>query len=297
MPSPRPFHILNARDYHLQLGIQTKIMGILNLTPDSFSGDGFVPQTQRDRHKILAAAEELVYEGADIIDLGGESSRPGSSRITPAEEKQRIIPTLELLAQRLKVPISIDTYKVSVAQSALDAGASIINNIRGIQSHPGLLRMVKNYQAAIVLMHMRGTPQTMQRHIAFRNVIRETIQELREAIEKSLEFGILSDRIMIDPGIGFGKTIKNNLELLHHLEEFKILQQPLLIGTSRKSFIGHVLQRPISDRLLGTAATVCLSILKGAHIIRIHDVKPLKDLITMTDAILQSQTFPQEQNR
>jgi len=268
------------------LGQQTQIMGIVNVTPDSFSQDGCLGKTNR----VLLLARKHIREGAGIIDVGGESTRPGSRRISAKEEINRVIPTVTALAKKIKVPISIDTYKPLVAKAALDAGASIINNIMGTKPEAGLLKMVKNYDAAIVLMHIRGTPQTMQKAVHYHNLTAEIIHSLRKSIEKCLEIGIKSDRIILDPGIGFGKTVEHNLEILNRLDDFKILKRPLLIGTSRKSFIGKVLDRDVSHRLLGTAATVCASILKGAHIVRVHDVKAMKETVGMTDAIMNEHT-------
>ena len=282
----RPHFVFRARDFRLDLGRQTKIMGILNLTPDSFSLDGILPNSRDNLKKAIALGKKLIADGADILDIGGESTRPGAQKISAQEEINRIIPTIKALAKKSKVPISVDTYKSMVAQYALDAGASIINNIKGVHSNKTFLRMVRNYQAAIVLMHIRGTPKTMQRNIFYKNLISDIIAELRKAIENCLEIGIKSDRIIIDPGIGFGKTPEQNLEIIARLKEFRILNQPILMGTSRKSFIGKVLNKEIKDRLMGTAATVCACVLKGAHMVRVHDVRPMKEIIAMTDAIL-----------
>ena len=282
----RPHFVFRSGDFRLDLGRQTKIMGILNLTPDSFSLDGILPNSRDNLKKAIALGKKLIADGADILDIGGESTRPGAQKISAQEEINRIIPTIKALAKKSKVPISVDTYKSMVAQYALDAGASIINNIKGVHSNKAFLRMVRNYQAAIVLMHIHGTPKTMQRNIFYKNLISDIIAELRKAIENCLEIGIKSDRIIIDPGIGFGKTPEQNLEIIARLKEFRILNQPILMGTSRKSFIGKVLNKEIKDRLMGTAATVCACVLKGAHMVRVHDVRPMKEIIAMTDAIL-----------
>ena len=282
----RPHFIFEARDFRLPLGQRTKIMGILNLTPDSFSHDGIFVHTKSSHAQALALGKKLILEGADILDIGGESTRPGAQRISAQEEIDRIIPTVKALVKENKAPVSVDTYKPLVAQHALDAGASIINNIKGVSSEKKLLQMVRNYQAAIVLMHIRGTPKTMQRNIFYKNLISEIIGELRKAIENCLEIGIKSDRIIIDPGVGFGKTAEQNLEIIARLEAFKILNQPILIGTSRKSFIGKILKKEVNERLMGTAATVSACIFKGAHMVRVHDVLPIKEIVTMTDAIL-----------
>ena len=282
----RPHFILTAKNLKIPLGEQTKIMGIVNITPDSFSHDGLIKNRKTDYHDAaFRYAQKLIREGADIIDLGGESSRPGSNPVNAPEELKRIIPTLKRLTKTNRVPISVDTYKPLVAKNALEAGASIINNIRGTQIDKSLLKMICDYKAAIVLMHMRGTPQTMQKNITYKNLVREITKELKKSIEICLEIGIKSDRIIIDPGIGFGKTAEQNLEIINCLDVFQTLNQPILIGTSRKSFIGKILKQEVHERLMGTAATVCNSILHGAHIVRIHDVGKLKNLIRMSDAI------------
>jgi dihydropteroate synthase len=186
------------------------------------------------------------------------------------------------------VPISVDTYKEQVAKCALDAGASIINNIMGVKVKKSFLRIVRRYNAAIILMHIRGIPKTMQKNIRYKDLISEILLELKNSIEKCLEIGIKSDKIIIDPGIGFGKTPEHNIQILQRLSEFKILNQPLLIGTSRKSFIGNILKKDVSQRLMGTAASVSVGILKGAHIVRVHDVKEMRQIVTMTDTILNA---------
>jgi len=261
-------------------------MGIINITPDSFSNDGCISRGTDPTKKAVALARKFVKDGADILDVGGESSRPGSTKIEASVEIKRVIPTIKRLSPSLKIPISIDTYKPIVAKHALDAGASIVNNIKGTHPEKSLLKMVSRYNAAIVLMHMKGTPRTMQRKVKYKDVITEIIESLRKSIEICLEFGIKSDKIIIDPGIGFGKTVENNLEIINSLERFKDLNQPILLGTSRKSFIGKTLQKDTTDRLLGTGASVCAGIIKGAHIVRIHDVKEMGDIIKMSDAIL-----------
>lgn len=278
--------ILQARQFHLTLGDQTRIMGILNLSPDSFSGDGILVKANKDLGRVRDSAEKLIQEGADLLDIGGESTRPGSFPISAPEEISRVIPAIQMLARKNAVPISIDTYKPLVARHALDAGAGIINNIMGAKPEMSLLKMVQRYDAALVLMHIQGKPRTMQTRIHYRNLVGEIKGTLRESIEKCLEIGIKSDRIIIDPGIGFGKTTAHNLELMARLGEFRSLSCPLLIGTSRKSFIGRVLKKDIPDRLMGTVATVVCAILNGAHIIRLHDVGGLRDAIVMADSIL-----------
>jgi len=280
--------LLNVKGLRLSLGYKTKIMGILNMTPDSFSGDGLFTQKNYSLEKIVEKAQAMIRDGADIIDVGGESTRPGSRPISDREEIRRIIPLIKKLAKNTKKPISVDTYKENVAKAALDAGGNIINNIMGTKPSKNLLKMIKSYGAAVVLMHIRGKPQTMQKNIIYKDLIAEIILELEKSIEKCLEIGIKSDKIIVDPGIGFGKTAEHNLIILQRLADFSALNFPLLVGTSRKSFIGKVLNREVSQRLLGTAATVAFSIYRGAHIIRVHDVKEMKDVTKMCDALLAS---------
>ena len=274
---------LCARDTILTLGHVTRIMGIVNGSPDSFSGDGKINTTA-----CLRYARKLIREGADIIDIGGESTRPGALSVPLKEEIRRVIPVIDVLAREIKVPISVDTSKLRVARCALDAGASIVNNIRGTQISTGFLKMVRDYKAAIVIMHMRGTPATMQAHTHYEDVINEVIEEIKISIEKCLEIGIKKDRIIVDPGIGFAKTVDQNLMLIHHLNRLNVTHCPILLGTSRKSFIGQILQNDVGQRLMGTAATVTAGVMRGAHIVRVHDVKAIKETLRMTDAILNA---------
>ena len=263
------------------------IMGIMNLTPDSFSNDGRL-RFGRGPLSHVRFACNLVRAGADILDIGAESSRPGARRISADEEIKRILPTLRLLVKKVQVPISVDTYKPQVAMAALGEGASLVNNIMGIKPDTRLLKSVRDHGAAIVLMHMRGIPRTMQKNPVYRDVIKEIIIELRQGIEKCLEIGIKKNRIIIDPGIGFGKTPEHSLEILRRLFDLNVLRYPLLTGTSRKSFIGRVLGADVSQRTIGSAVTVCVSVLNGAHIVRVHDVVKMRQAAMMTDALTQN---------
>ena len=283
---PRTSHIVTAGAHTLQLGRRTYIMGILNMTPDSFSGDGCFTGSQNAVHQAVKLARRFVREGADMIDVGGESSRPGSRKISAREELRRVIPAVRALARTIKIPISVDTSKPLVARHALDEGASIVNNIMGTKMEKSFLRMIRQYDAAIVLMHMRGTPQTMQRHLQYKNIVSEILDSLQNSIENCLEIGIQSDKIIVDPGIGFAKTAEHSLEVIKHLRQFTVLKRPLLIGVSRKSFIGKVLEKDVSRRLNGSLAAACVGIVNGAHIIRAHDVAATRDVAVMTDAIL-----------
>ena len=289
-PFFRKEFFLHARNFRLSLGLQTKIMGILNLTPDSFSLDGIFPKNKKDLSRILVFIRKLISQGADIVDVGGESSRPGSSPIPVQEEIKRVIPVVKMLADKIKIPISVDTYKPLVVQHALDQGASIINNIKGITLDQTLLKMIQRYDAAIVLMHMRGNPKTMQRNTSYKNFFQDVLTELQRSVEKCLDIGIKSDKIIIDPGIGFGKTPAQNFALIQRLREFQILNCPILVGPSRKSFLGWLLQKEVDGRLMGTAAAVAVSVLNGAHMVRVHDVREMKDVVTICDAFLKLPT-------
>lgn len=260
-------------------------MGVVNLTPDSFSRDGCLAKSN-DPAAHVRFAKQLVAQGADILDLGAESSRPGAVAISVSQELGRLIPTLKRLTKEVKVPISVDTYKPPVAEAALQAGASVVNNIRGTQVDRVLLDVVRHYGAAIVLMHMRGDPLTMQSQASYKNVVKEVMGELKSSIEKCLEMGIKKNRIIIDPGIGFAKTTEHNLEILRNLAKLHHLGCPLLIGPSRKSFIGHILHKEPDERLMGTAAAVSLGIAQGAHMVRVHDVEAIKDVVRVCDAIM-----------
>lgn len=264
----------------LTFGERTLIMGILNVTPDSFSDGG----RYMSLDAAVARAEEMAEEGADIIDVGGESTRPGADPVDEEEEKRRVLPVIEEIAKRIDLPISIDTYKPSVAREAINCGASIINDITAL-SNPEMISLAAETKVGVVLMHMKGTPKTMQLSPEYDSLISEIYAFLKERIERAVEGGVSPDRIIIDPGIGFGKRVEHNLEIIRRLREFKSLGKPILIGTSRKSFIGHVLDLPVEERVEGTAATVAISIANGADIVRVHDVKQMKRVAAMTDAI------------
>jgi len=280
--------ILKLNGYSLNLN-KTLIMGIVNLTPDSFSGDGLYknPKLKDEIPKIIEYVEKMVSDGADIIDLGGQSSRPGSRPIPVKEELKRTIPVIKKLAKRIKIPLSIDTYRAQVAQQALDNGASLVNDITGLRD-PAMLKVLKRYKAGIVIMHMKGMPSTMQINPQYKSLIDEIILFLSRAINKAKEKGIEEERIIVDPGIGFGKTLEHNLLILKALREFKVLGRPILIGTSRKSFIGKLLNLEPQKRLYGTLASVCLSVINGANILRVHDVKETKEALVILENILKT---------
>jgi len=255
----------------------------LNLTPDSFFDGGFYPTVDEAVNRALAMEEA----GAGIIDLGGESTRPGAVSVPEEEELQRIMPVLERLVERLTIPISIDTYKAGVARRALGAGASIINDISALRFDPGLVSVVAESMGPYVMMHMKGTPGTMQNAPAYRDVMAEIKEFFRERLHRAEEEGITLERIIIDPGIGFGKTLEHNLTILAGLASLAELGRPILLGPSRKSFIGAILDKPPADRLWGTAGAVAACIAHGAHIIRVHDVEVMKDLSTVMDRVDQ----------
>ena len=278
--------ILQLGRHALPLGAKTYIMGILNTTPDSFSDGG--------THMTVDAAVEhawrLVEEGADIIDIGGESTRPGASPAPPAEEIRRVIPVIEALGQDFPVPVSVDTYKSEVAEAAIAAGAHMINDISALTIDPRLGGIVAGAKVPIVLMHMKGRPRDMQENPEYESVVSEVTGFLRTSVARAKEYGISGENIIIDPGIGFGKTVAHNLELLRRLKELKSLGCPILLGTSRKSFIGRTLGLPVEDRVEGTAATIALGIASGVDIVRVHDVKYMARVARMTDAIVRGGT-------
>lgn len=258
------------------------IMGILNVTPDSFSDGAAYMEPERAVERAL----EMEEEGADSIDIGGESTRPFAEPVSELEELNRVIPVIEMLAGRLSIPISIDTWKSSVARSALQAGAEIVNDVSGGTFDPGMLEVVASSGAGLVVMHTRGRPQEMQLETSYRSLVPEIIDFLRDRIEHAESCGIPRERIVVDPGIGFGKSTEGNLEILRRLSEFSVLGRPLLIGTSRKSFIGKVLGRQVGERLFGTAATVALAVAGGASIVRVHDVGEMRDAALMAHAVI-----------
>ncbi len=273
-----------------RMGERTYIMGILNVTPDSFSGDGLLTQAGEDEVVDLAVARarEMVEGGADLLDVGGESSRPGSDPVPLEEELRRVIPVIARLSREVDVPLSIDTYKAEVARQAIAAGASMVNDISALRFDPEMARVVARAGVPIVLMHMKGTPKTMQQEPHYEDVMAEIIEFLRERIAFALSAGIKRGQIIVDPGFGFGKTVAHNLEILRRLGEMRVLGCPILIGTSRKSTIGKVLgDLPVEERLEGTAATVALAIAAGADFVRVHDVRPMARVARMTDAIVR----------
>ncbi len=275
---------ITSRGTCLDLGSRTHVMGILNVTPDSFSDGG--RYTEYD--SALAHAREMAAAGADIIDIGGESTRPGADPLSEQEELRRIIPLIERLSADLAVPISVDTYKSTVAKKALEAGASIINDISGLRFSPDMAQVAAEFGAAVVIMHIKGAPRNMQQNPVYADVVGEILSYLEKGIEIALRAGVDRERILVDPGIGFGKTLEHNLTILNRLEELRVLGRPIVLGTSRKRFIGTILGIPEADqRIDGTAATVALGIERGASVVRVHDVAVMTRVARMTDAIVK----------
>jgi dihydropteroate synthase len=267
--------VLRCGDYELDLRKKTMIMGIVNVTPDSFSDGGRF----YDIDRAVEHAKRLVADGADIIDIGGESTRPGAEKVSLEEELRRVIPVVKAVAQEIDVPISIDTYKAEVAKQAIEAGAHIINDVWGAKADAKMAEVAAFYDVPIILMHNRHDLQ-------YRDLISDMISDLMESVAIAKRAGVKDENIILDPGIGFAKTLEHNLEVMRRLDEFAKLGYPLLLGTSRKRFIGHVLDLPVNERVEGTGATVCLGIVKGAHIVRVHDVLPIARMAKMMDAML-----------
>ena len=270
----------------LVLGERTLIMGVLNVTPDSFSDGGEFYTFERAR----ARAEELIVEGADIIDVGGESTRPGPGQepVTAAEELRRILPVVEFLATQTDTPVSVDTTKAEVARAALDSGAEIINDISALRFDFYIADEVAKAGAGLVLMHSRGTPATMHRLPPVPDILEEVTRSLRSSISMATRRGVPHDAIVLDPGIGFGKSLEQNLELIAGLRELarRFTEYPILIGTSRKSFIGRLLEgAPVDERIYGTMASITAAVLNGAHIVRVHDVRAALETVRVADAI------------
>lgn len=256
-------------------------MGILNLTPDSFYDGG----CYSDPDTALRKALEMEAEGADIVDIGGESSRPGADEVPVSLELKRVLPVLEKLIPRLRVPVSIDTRKAEVARRALEMGAQVINDISAFRSDPGMLETAAASSGPVIIMHMRGTPRDMQRAPHYRDAVGEIKDFFRRRLSRLEEEGISRERVILDPGIGFGKTLDHNLEIIAGLPRLAELQCPLLAGPSRKSFIGEITGRPVEERLWGTAAAVAALICQGVHIIRVHDLRQMKEVAAVTDRI------------
>jgi dihydropteroate synthase len=277
---------LQLRSRKLRLGDRTLVMGVLNVTPDSFSDGGRF----FDAKRAVQHALTMQHDGADIIDIGAESTRPGAVEISAGEELRRLLPVLEALRGKLRIPISVDTQKAAVAEIALGAGAELINDISGLRNDQRIAEVAAKHGAPLILMHMRGTPRTMQKGPFARDVMKDVRERLRESVAMAREAGVPKTQIVIDPGIGFGKNYAQNYELLAKLPELAKLGYPLAVGTSRKGFLGATLVKngkpaPVEDRIWGTAATVAASILNGAHIVRVHDVAEMKQVAAVADSV------------
>jgi len=276
---------LNWSDYTLNLDQRTHIMGILNVTPDSFSDGG----QYLELNKAIEHGLGMANDGADIIDVGGESTRPYSKKTSTNEEIDRVIPVIEVLHKELTIPISIDTYKSDVAREALNAGASMINDISALRFDPHMASIASNAKVPLTLMHMKGTPDNMQENPTYDDLISEIMKFLKDAIKRSVTAGIREDLIIVDPGIGFGKTFDDNLKIIKELFRFGSLQRPILLGTSNKSFIGHILDKEVHERDIGTMATIATGVMNGAHIVRVHNVKKAAETAKITDSIKRGQ--------
>jgi dihydropteroate synthase len=285
-PYTRRSFTLKARDWVLDLGERTLVMGILNITPDSFSDKGryFTQEAAVER------AWQIAEEGADILDIGGESTRPGSLGVSSEEELRRVQPTLEALAKGRKypIPISVDTSKSEVARAALECGAAIINDITSLQRDPAIGLETARYRAGLILMHMRGEPASMQTMAPSQDILGDIETWAQEAVARAQSSGVSSKEIVLDPGIGFGKTAAQNVEIIRNLDRLATAGFPILVGTSRKSFIGSILKKPASELVLGTSATVAASIIYGAHMVRVHDVAAIREIADITDAIVKA---------
>jgi len=276
--------IFQCGSYSLDLSLKTLVMGVLNVTPDSFSDGGKFFK----RSDALAQAVRMAEDGADIVDVGGESTKPGAAAVTAREEMRRVIPVIKMLVKNVKLPVSIDTYKAEVAEAALSEGASVVNDISGFRFDGKIAKVTAKYKAGAVLMHILGTPRDMQSNPAYRNIVKEITAYLKESAGIALSAGVKKECIMLDPGIGFGKTTEHNLLLIKKLGEFRKLGYPVLMGPSRKSFIGKILNLPAGKRLEGTLAAVSACVLNGASVVRVHDVKETVRAVRIIDAINKS---------
>ncbi len=276
--------ILEIGNQRINLSERTYIMGILNVTPDSFYDGG----QHFDPEQAVQHALQMVHAGADWIDIGGESTRPGADVVSETEELNRVIPVIQALRLKSEVPISIDTYKARVAAAALRAGANLVNDISALRFDPAMKSVVREFQAPVILMHIQGTPKNMQQQPVYQNVIQEVTAYLQAQIEYAVSNGIERERIIVDPGIGFGKSVKHNYQILNQLDVLQQLGRPILIGVSRKSFLNVSQKLTPAERLEGTAAANAVAIIKGAHIIRVHDVQAMVRVSQIVDLIRNS---------
>jgi dihydropteroate synthase/2-amino-4-hydroxy-6-hydroxymethyldihydropteridine diphosphokinase len=291
-------------------GRRTHVMGVLNVTPDSFSGDGVFMDHEMDQEAIINAAVtlalEFVEDGVDIIDVGGESTRPGSQPVSEAQEMARVLPVIEALRAAVDVPISVDTYRAAVAAAALEAGAGWINDVWGLRMDPEMAPLVAQSGAPVVIMHNRSRPRDVAQEqrlggryvgVQYDDLLPDIRRELQESVDLALSHGVQPEQIIVDPGVGFGKTVSQNLRIVDELHRIKEMGYPVLLGTSRKSFIGYTLDLPPHERMEGTAATVAIGIDRGADIVRVHDAGPLVRVARMTDHIVRNRSNAHSQER
>jgi dihydropteroate synthase len=268
--------------YRLNLKKRTHIMGVLNITPDSFYKESRITSIKG----ALKRADRMVREGADILDIGGESTRPGSGPVSEEEELKRVLPVVKAIVKEFDVPLSVDTYKSSVARAVLKEGASIINDISGLRFDPEMTKSIVSSKAGVVIMHISGKPKTMQKNPSYKFLMREITAFLNKGIKLAVSSGISTKSIIVDPGIGFGKNFSHNISIIKKLKQLQKLKKPVLLGLSRKSFIGKILDLPAEERLEGTLAASVISVLNGAQILRTHDVKETKRAVLVADALL-----------
>lgn len=272
------------KDFTFDFTQKTYVMGILNVTPDSFSDGGLF----FDRENAVQQALRMQAEGADIIDIGGESTRPGAEKVSVKDEIKRVVPVIEALTNNVNVPISIDTYKSEVADAAVKAGASMINDISGLRFDPKMAKVAAKHKIPVVIMHIKGTPRDMQKNPEYKSLIPEITAYFYECIQIARDAGIPDNMIILDPGIGFGKTVGHNLEIIKCLKDFEGFEKPILLGPSRKAFIGKLLgDLPTDERLEGSASAIAIAIYNGANIIRVHDVKEMVRVAKIADGIVR----------
>lgn len=288
--NPRAAFSLCWDGYRLELGPCTRIMGVLNVTPDSFADGGrYLKRERAIEHGLI-----LAGQGADILDVGGESTRPFAEATSPEEEKDRVVPVIEALAREVHIPISIDTNKAEVARAAFQAGARLLNDVSALRFDPALAEVAAEAGVPVVLMHMKGEPRDMQVAPTYDALIPEILAFLEDAVQRTVKAGIPRERILIDPGIGFGKTFDHNLQLLRDLSDLSDLGLPVVLGCSRKAFLGHILDKEPDGRDVGTMAAVAAGILNGAHVVRVHNVAMAVDTVRVLDAIRRGSVTPAE---
>jgi dihydropteroate synthase len=275
---------IETKGLRLSLGEKTRIMGVLNVTPDSFSDGGLFYQ----QDKAIAQGEALAAQGADLLDIGGESTRPFSDPISVDEEIRRIIPVIKALVKKVSIPISVDTTKAEVAREALETGAALVNDISALSFDPNLAKVVAEYRVPVILMHIKGTPRNMQEQPHYDHLLKEIKNFFIERLSKAQEQGIPLEKILIDPGIGFGKTFEHNLTLIKRLDFFQDLDRPIVLGTSRKAFIGKLTGQEPLNRDWGTAATLAIGVWQGAHLVRVHNAEAAKQVLAVIDALCKS---------